>query len=69
MMVDGETGFTVTPKDHVSYANKMELLLKDANLAMQFGKNARQRVLHKFDSKLIAQQNIDLYKSLISDKI
>lgn len=69
MMVDGETGFTVTPKDHVSYANKMELLLKDANLATQFGKNARQRVLHKFDSKFIAQQNIDLYKSLISDKI
>jgi glycosyltransferase involved in cell wall biosynthesis len=65
MMIDGETGFTVTPEDHVSYANKMELLLKDAILATQLGKNARQRVLQKFDSKLIAKQNIEFYKSLI----
>ncbi len=67
MMIDGKTGFTVNPKDHLDYANKMELALKDATLAAQMGKNARQRVLQKFDAKLIAQQNIELYKSLISN--
>jgi len=69
MMVNGETGFTISPKDHVEYANKMNALLTDNYLAVQCGKKARERVLEKFDARLIASQNISLYKSLITRKV
>jgi len=69
MMVDGQTGFTISPKNHVEYAHKMKDLLTDNHLALQCGKKARERVLEKFDARLIAIQNINLYKSLITHKI
>ena len=66
MMLDGETGFAINPKNHKDYAFKMKTLLEDKILANAFGKNARQRVLKKFDSKVIAAQNIKYYKTIIA---
>ncbi len=66
MMIDGETGFTIDPKNHVDYANKLKILLNDTDFANKLGENSRQRVLHKFDSELIVKQNIEFYKSIIN---
>ena len=67
MMVDGKTGFTISPKNHIDYANKMKVLLTDNDFAVECGKKARERVLEKFDASIIATQNISLYKSLIKN--
>lgn len=66
MMMDTKTGFTVNPKDHVDYANKMKLLLEDNKLAEQCGKYARQIVEQKFEATITANKNISLYKDLIN---
>lgn len=66
LIVDGESGFLVHPQDHSLYANKIIALLKDPNLCLTMGKNARKRVEDVFDIEKIAQKNIVFYQSVIS---
>jgi len=68
LMVDGETGFTVHPKDHQKYADKIGTLLKDKKLRDQLGKQARKRVSEHFSTKVITQKNIDFYKAVMNQK-
>lgn len=66
LIVDGESGFLVHPQDHSLYTNKIIALLKDPNLCLTMGKNARKRVEDVFDIEKIAQQNVLFYQSVIS---
>jgi glycosyltransferase involved in cell wall biosynthesis len=65
VMVDGETGYTVDPKDHEVYAEKILKLMNDPTLAKQVGKAARERVLRKFSSEVVAEQNIRFYEEVV----
>jgi len=65
LMIDGETGFTVNPKEHKDYANKIVELLQNDKLCQQFGKAGRQRIINNFSTEVIANHNITFYKSLI----
>ncbi|MEX0996591.1 MAG: glycosyltransferase family 4 protein [Flavobacteriaceae bacterium] len=67
LMIDGETGYTVHPKDHQNYADKISTLLKDKKLRDQLGKQARKRVAEHFSSKVITQQNMEFYKSIVNN--
>lgn len=66
LIVDGESGFLVHPQDHSLYANKIIALLKDPNLCLNMGINARKRVEDVFDIEKIAQKNIVFYQSITS---
>ncbi len=66
MMIDGETGYMVNPKDHKEFAEKMTFLFKDDNLRNTFGENARKRVVSNFSSEITTSKNIKYYQSLIS---
>jgi len=66
MMIDGETGYTVNPKDHQVFAEKMTSLFKEDNLRNLFAANARNRVVNNFSSKITTSRNIKYYQSLIS---
>ena len=66
LIVDGESGFLVHPQNHSVYANRIVTLLKDPNLCLTMGKNARKRVEDVFDIEKIAQKNIVFYQSLTS---
>lgn len=66
VMVEGETGFTVDPKDHVVYAEKVLELLDNPQLSRQLGKTARKRVIEKFSNLLLVDENLKFYKSIIS---
>lgn len=66
VMIDGETGFTVDPKDHKVYAEKILQLLKDPTLAEKIGKAARKRVLEKFSTEVVMERNIRFYKGVVS---
>ena len=66
VMVDGETGFTVDPQDHSEYAKKILLLLNDPELARRMGKTAKQRVVEKFSTDVVVEQNMRFYKRVIS---
>lgn len=65
LMVDEETGFTVNPKDHKEFSNKVLKLLSDNDLAVKFGENGRQHVINNFSTEIITEKNIKFYKSLI----
>lgn len=65
IMVDGETGFTVDPKNHNTYAEKVLKLLTDSALAQQMGKAARKRVLEKFSTDVVVKENLRFYESVV----
>jgi glycosyltransferase involved in cell wall biosynthesis len=65
LIIHGKSGFLVHPQNHSDYANRIITLLKDTNLCLTMGKNARQRVEDIFDIEKIAQQNIVFYQSII----
>lgn len=66
VMLDGKTGYTVDPKDHTTYAEKVLALLKDRELAEQMGKAGRERVIEKFSTTVVVEENIRFYESVIS---
>lgn len=66
VMIDGKTGFTVSPENHQLYAEKIIELLSNSDLCKEMGKNARIKVLNDFSSELIADKNIQYYNSVIS---
>lgn len=68
LMIDGESGFLVHPKNHEEYAKKIVLILNDKELTHTIGINARKHVEKYFDIEKIAEENINFYKSLISNK-
>ena len=65
MIMDGESGFLVSPNNHNLFASRIIQLLDDSNLRIKMGENARSRVKKLFDTDKVAKDNIDFYKSLI----
>lgn len=65
LMINGETGFMVDPKNHDDYANKILELINDKGLAETFGENASKRIQNQFLQEKIVNDNIKLFKSLI----
>jgi len=65
LMVNGKTGFTVDPKDHQEYANRILEILNDDRLCERLGKEGRERVVGHFSSEIVTQQNLAFYKSMI----
>ncbi|UFH35703.1 glycosyltransferase family 4 protein [Flavobacterium acetivorans] len=66
LIVDGESGFLVNPKDAVLFAEKILALIKDPVLSQSIGKEARIRVEKLFDIEQVVQENIAFYQSLIN---
>ena len=66
VMIDGLTGFTADPKDHQLYAERILQLLIDPALAKKMGASARERVIKKFSSNVVAKNNIEFYKRINS---
>jgi len=62
VMIDGETRFTVDPKDHHLYAERILQLLNDSVLAKKMGKAAREQVVAKFSSEVVVERNIEYYE-------
>ena len=64
-VIDRETGFLVSEKDHKSLAEKLDLLLSDRFLGQQMGQQGRELIKERFD---IRKQTIELeaiYDSLM----
>jgi glycosyltransferase involved in cell wall biosynthesis len=65
MIVDGESGYLVHPKDHELFAGRINDLLENDQLRLDISKAARQRVEKVFDIEKAAKQNRIFYKSII----
>ncbi|PTX44094.1 glycosyltransferase involved in cell wall biosynthesis [Christiangramia gaetbulicola] len=64
---DGITGFTVNPKNHKDFSEKIELLFKNDKLRYQMGKMARRKVIEHFSSKIIANKYDNFLSQIIHE--
>ena len=65
VMLDGETGYTVDPRNHLLYAEKVINLLNDCDLRDRFGMAARKQVVENFSTTVVVPKNISLYEKLV----
>lgn len=62
---DGINGFLVHPKNHEEYASKINILLSNSQMQVEFGIAAREKVIRKFSISVVAQQSLAFYQSLM----
>ena len=67
-VIDGETGYLVPEEDVDSLAERLVEILQDKELANRFAECNKQFAKER-DWKNIVGQHVDLYKSLLFDKI
>lgn len=67
MIVDGQSGFLVHPKNHQEFADRINDLLTNNELRNKISLQARTKVVAGFDSKKIANQNLDFYRKVSSN--
>jgi glycosyltransferase involved in cell wall biosynthesis len=66
-MIDNEeNGFLVDPKDHILFAEKINVLLENEIIRLEIEKFARKKGEKFLDIQVLAKQNIEFYKSVIS---
>ncbi len=65
MVVDGETGILVNPRDADALANACLRILKDSKLRENMGISGRKRVEDLFDQKRMVREIIELYQEII----
>lgn len=64
VMVDGETGFLVPPRDHAAMAEKLVLLLKDPVLRTRMGDAALARARERFTVERMVEETAAVYERL-----
>jgi D-inositol-3-phosphate glycosyltransferase len=64
-VADGKTGFLVPPRDPDALADRLDLLLTNADLGRKLGKAGRARVIRSFTWPHVAARTADLYAELV----
>jgi L-malate glycosyltransferase len=65
VVVDGETGFLVPPRDHRAMADAIVKLLEDADLRRQMGAAGRARVCEHFTAEVMVRKTVEVYDALL----
>jgi glycosyltransferase involved in cell wall biosynthesis len=65
-MLDGRTGFLVTPDDAEEMADAIERLLVNKELAAEMGKEGKNRVIDMFTKERYARQVEEIYFKLLT---
>lgn len=68
LVVDGESGFVVPPKDAAALARAFETLYRDAELRDRMGKAARERIATNFRNDETVRKTVKLYRALVPDR-
>ncbi len=62
VVVDGETGFLVAPRDHAAMAEAIVRLLRDAALRLRLGEAGRARVGTRFSVERMVRDTLRVYR-------
>lgn len=65
VVVDGQTGYLVPPKNANSLADRIIHLLRDPGLRIRMGEEGRRRVERDFRLRDVADRYLDLYRNVI----
>jgi glycosyltransferase involved in cell wall biosynthesis len=63
VVVDGETGLLVPPRDHHALAHAIARLLKDQKLREQMGGAGFERVQRVFSAARMVEQTLEVYRA------
>lgn len=66
IIMNNENGFLVDPQNHDLFADTIISLLENELLCSEIGKEARSRVVDKFDISKVVIENVEFYKDIIS---
>ena len=64
VVVDGETGLLVAPRDHSAMADAIVRLLKDDGLRARMGAAGLNRARKKFSAERMVQETVRVYKQV-----
>jgi len=67
-VIDGETGFLIPARDSRALADKLAFLLKNPQVASEFGRRGRQIVLENFVEEKVVQKQISAIKRALAAK-
>jgi glycosyltransferase involved in cell wall biosynthesis len=65
IIVPGETGLLVPPRDPNALAESLRILLRDAGLRARMGTAGRERVMRHFHERDMVRRTMDLYRSMV----
>lgn len=65
-IIDGENGFVVPEGDYTALAEKILYYFEHPELWTPFGKKGREYMQEKYDSKVLIDQQVAIYESLMS---
>ena len=68
LMLNGQTGYMVSPYEHENFAEKIICLLQNQQLVKEMGKKARQQIVAYFSKEIISDKNISYYQSILKNK-
>ena len=63
---DGVTGFLVPPKDVISLAEKIEILINNKNLRIQMGDAGRKKFLEKYTLDKFEQNLLKVFGEIVN---
>jgi len=61
---DGENGFLVNPRRPAEFAERIIFLLRNGEIALSMGRNARESLVHSINSHQSCEEMLHLYRSL-----
>jgi len=64
---DGQNGFLVPIKDSVTLAEKLRILIDDAQLREEMGKASRQKAEREFSVADVVSKHLDVYEQLLNN--
>ncbi len=64
-VIDGYNGYLIPTKNVDALVEKLDLLLSDATLRQDMGKNARKYAEENFSIDVVIEQHLNIYKELI----
>ncbi|WP_299550059.1 glycosyltransferase family 4 protein [Seonamhaeicola sp.] len=67
MIVHGKEGYLVDPKNHQAFSDAILKILNDTALQTTLGTAARSKVKNVFDIEVVAQKNVDFYKTVLEN--
>ncbi len=68
VVVDGETGYLVPPRDTAGFVDRVVKLLRDPNLRAQMGDAGRRRIEGRFHMKRTAERYLRVYEDLLASE-
>ncbi len=65
LIEDGRSGFLATPSDHAELAGKIESLVRDGKTREMLGKEARRKVMEKYNLAENCRDMADLFRAFV----